>query len=246
MNIEFVDEISSTNDVLLERAFSGEATSECALVAFCQTKGKGRKGREFYSPSETGLYLSILLFPKIPIEEVLKLTPLMAVAAARALEEYSKEQIDIKWVNDLYKNGKKIGGILTECSPEIIKGIPKYIVIGIGINLFPPEGGFPKEIKDRAGALYDKNAAAIGDIKTLKKNIAASMIETFEGYYLDFPNKDYLEEYRDRLFIIGKEVSISDGRRGTVLGIDENFGLKIGFSNGEVDVLSAGEVSLSL
>lgn len=248
MNIEFVEEITSTNTVLLERAKEQKNKEEQVLVAFCQTAGKGRKGRSFYSPSETGLYMSILLYPKYPVSEVLKLTPLMAVAAAKALEDFKGEPIDIKWVNDLYRNGRKISGILTECSPKIENGIPEYVVIGTGINLFTPEGGFPEDIRDRAGSLFDENDISVKkeDRNAIKRKLAIDIIGSFEKYYEGFPTVNYLEDYRKRLFIVGKEVLVSDGRKGTVLGVDDNFGLKIRFVDGGEDILNAGEVSLTL
>jgi len=246
MQIDFKESVTSTNTILLDAASKGEK-KERALVAFCQTAGKGRKGRSFYSPDETGIYLSVLLFPDFKIEEVLKLTPLMAVAASKALEKYSDKKMDIKWVNDLYLNEKKIGGILTECSPNIISGIPEYIVIGIGINIFEPEGGFPLEIKDRAGSMFSySERKTMGDDKELRKNIANAIIEIFNEYYSDFRSSDYLSEYENRLFIIGRRVDISDGRSGKVLGIDENFGLKLELDDGSFDVINAGEVSLTL
>lgn len=247
MKVEFIDEIDSTNSELLKRALNNPEMEDEALVAYKQTMGKGRRGRSFFSPENTGIYISILLHPDCYVNEATLVTTTMAVAAARALEKNDSNEVYIKWVNDLYVEGKKVGGILTECSPEIADGKPKYLVVGIGINLFTPKDDFPDDIKDKAGSVYNKEFEKnITDNKSFRQKIAKLIIDEFLELYGGCPNNSHLDEYRERSFIIGKEVMIVDDDIVTVLGIQDDFGLSVKYKNGIVRNLTAGEVSLLL
>ena len=236
IDVEYVNEVTSTNDILLKQ----QPKEDKALVAFAQTKGKGRRGRQFFSPKDTGIYMSILLHPSVRIEELTGITTMMAVAASNALEKYIDESIDIKWVNDLYLHGRKIAGILTECSPFIEDGVPSYAVVGIGINIYDPEEGFPSDIENRAGSLLGKKAAD----KDLRRQIAESILCSFDEMYREFPEKSCIVQYRKRCFLIGHRVVILGGDEVLVNGIDDNFGLEIIHDDGSTEILRAGEVSL--
>lgn len=272
MKVEFIDEIESTNTELVNRGHKEQ--EDTVLVAFKQTKGKGRRGRSFYSPSESGLYMSFLVHPDVLIEDAFRLTTLLAVSACEAIEDMMKlyplsekeatkvienamkaqkeenddNVIKIKWVNDLYKDNKKISGILTECSSTISSGKPEFLVGGIGINIFEPKGGFPDDIKDRAGAIYDTDVNKIDKelLTEIKKALAGLMVDKFEKYYKDFPAPIYLGEYKRRSFLIGKKVQILDGPMVNVDDIDEDFGLCVEHEDGQKEILRAGEVSLIL
>ena len=131
------------------------------LVAESQTAGRGRLGRSFHSPVGTGLYMSILLRPTFSAERALFITTAAAVAVCRAIEQETGLKPQIKWVNDIYLHEKKICGILTESSINFeTKGL-KWAVLGIGLNLSEPEGGFPEEIRSVAGALFAESCARV-------------------------------------------------------------------------------------
>lgn len=250
MEICFVEETTSTNTVLYEEGLAGR-TEDCMLVAFRQTNGKGRRGREFYSPVDTGLYLSIFLHKELEVSKALLLTPLMAVAASEAVEKYIDDSISIKWVNDLYYKDKKVSGILTESSPLTSDGQTEFVVIGIGLNLFEPEGGFPEDIKGRAGAIFDKSIKNVTDMShdeltAFKKKMAQTILERFEFHYSKFPNETPVEEYRKRSYISARWVQILDGPEVFAEGISDDFGLAIQYRDGSKDILKAGEVSLVL
>lgn len=255
MKVEFVDEIESTNTELVNRGHKEQ--DDTVLVAFKQTKGKGRRGRSFYSPAKSGLYMSFLVHPAVVIEDAFKLTTLVAVAACKAIEQLlsvyplsegktDDNVIKIKWVNDLYKDNKKISGILTECSSDITNGKPKFLVAGIGINLFTPKGGFPDDIKDRAGAIYSSLIDDIDELllKDIKEKLAYLMIEAFNEYYSSFPLMTFSEEYKRRSFLVGRYVDILNGPRVLVKGIDDELGLVVEHEDGRGEILTAGEVSL--
>lgn len=243
MRISFEESIDSTNLYLYAAATRGEITDDVALAAFEQTGGKGRRGRTFFSPSKTGIYLSLLLHPDATVRETTLITTMMASAASRALEMNDSPRIQIKWVNDLYVGERKVGGILTECSSLITDGKPEFAVVGIGINLFPPDDGFPDEIEQRAGVVF-QNPVPSRINKSFRRKIVRDIVDCFMEMYTAFPQKDYLSDYRDRLFIIGRQVQIVDGPVVTVCGLDDDFRLIVRLPDGSTDNLDAGEVSL--
>lgn len=239
MKTEFVETIDSTNSELLRRGAAGEP-EDCCLVAFGQTAGRGRRGRSFESPDGSGIYMSLLLHPRCEVNKASLLTTLMAVASCEALEEYDTGVIDIKWVNDLYYEKRKIAGILTECSPKIENGIPAYVVVGIGVNVYPPKTGFSEAISTKAGWLFDDSE------RNALREIALNILKFFERYYADFPKVTWIEKYRKRSFLIGREVKLSDGTELKITGIDDDFGLLGITSCGRQCKYTAGEVSLIL
>ena len=246
MRIEFQNEVTSTNDILINE----HPLEDMALVAFSQTKGKGRKGREFFSPSDTGLYMSIILHPECLVQDAIKLTTIMAVAACRAIDRIKDDTCvtKIKWVNDIYMNEKKIAGILTERSPNKVNGVPDFLVVGIGINVFEPDGGFPDEIRNRAGAIFDNDEYLKTNISKndARKTLAYYMVEEFMKIYESFPNCSYEDEYINRSMLIGRNVCIVGGDEVLVESIDSDLGLVVRHKDGTLETLTAGEVSLVL
>lgn len=138
----FLEETDSTNRVAKELARQG-ALHGTAVLAKRQTAGRGRMDRRFFSP-EGGMYLSVILRPALPPEELSLVTPMAATAVWKAVEKAAGIRLGIKWVNDLYLEGKKVCGILCECAGDAV-------IVGVGLNLKAPEGGFPPDLN--AGAL---------------------------------------------------------------------------------------------
>ena len=132
---------------LIEGAW-GEEIQPTVLLAEGQTAGRGRLGRSFYSPTDTGLYTSLIIESPSSLDKLLSLTALAAVAASEAIEAAFGINVGIKWVNDLYYNERKIAGILAE---SCISGTKRYIILGIGINLSTES--FPDDILLKAGSL---------------------------------------------------------------------------------------------
>lgn len=273
LHVQVKKQVDSTNNVLKQYAADGEKR-DMVLLAEEQSAGRGRRGRSFYSPEGTGLYMSLLLHPEASPEEAAMLTTLTAAAAAQAVEKVSGEETEIKWVNDVRMRGKKISGILTEGSSLLEEGKLEYVVVGIGINIYEPEGGFPEEVKEIAGAVFASHSPR----ENLRNCLAAEFLKNFMEYYRTFPARDYLEEYRKRSFVIGKRVQIvtpsgqprgsaeaGSGRDGAgtqtqssarnsaqspdrssalVLGIDDACHLKVQYDDGVVEYLSSGEISI--
>ena len=222
--------VTSTNILLKEKAALG-APEGTVLIASSQTSGRGRFARKFYSPENSGIYMSILLRPRMPAENAVLITTAAAAAVAVAAENLSGKKTEIKWVNDVLINGKKICGILTEA------------VLGIGINAYTPSGGFPEEIKNIAGAVFEQKAA------DLRSRLAAEVLKSFYGFYSTLEGRGFLEEYRRRSAVIGKRISVisRDGAVfATALGIDENCRLQVKYDDGRTAALSSGEISTKI
>lgn len=150
--LKVYQEIDSTNRAAKEAAVTGLAGHGGCVVAGKQTAGRGRRGRSFYSPEEAGLYLSVILKPRGSLKESLLLTAEAAVAVYKAVLRTTGISLGIKWVNDLYYNEKKVCGILTEAVTDFESGDIDFAVVGIGLNLYEAEGGYPSEIRNVAGA----------------------------------------------------------------------------------------------
>ncbi len=237
---EFYPTTESTNTISKNRASQGE-NEGFFVVASEQTAGRGRLGRSFYSPDDTGLYMSLLLKPDIKPEDAVLITTAAAVSVCEALEITGVRNPQIKWVNDVFVNGKKVCGILTEASFNSRKGSLDYVVLGVGINVYEPEGGFPEDIKDIAGAVFvEKN-------ENLRNRIAAEFLNYFMRYYKKFEDKSHCSEYARRCFVIGENINVIKNGEATpakALGIDENCGLLVEYKDGEKAVLNSGEISI--
>ena len=232
----------STNDDLKKAARDG-AEEFTLIVADRQTKGKGRLGRSFFSPEGTGAYMSLLLKPQCTAGESTLLTCLAAAATADAIEEVTGIKSDIKWVNDIFISGKKVAGILTEGSVSRDTGRPDWAVVGIGINIAPPESGFPDEISSVADSLLQK-----ADTDVRNRLIAATVNRIFY-YYKSFSEKTFMQAYRKRLFFIGKKVTlIRNGKETEVIaeGIDSMCRLCVILPDGSREAVFGGEISVRL
>ena len=244
LDISVFSSVTSTNTILKEMAEQG-AKEGTVIIAEEQTAGRGRTGKQFYSPKGTGIYTSILLRPDIPAEESLFLTTSAAVATARAIEDVSDKRALIKWVNDIYLEDKKTCGILTEGAFNVETGKLDYAIVGIGINVCIPDGGFPDNIKDIATAIFDKQTDSINK----RSILIANLLDYFMEYYKDFKSKSYVKEYIERSMIIGKTITVIEGSKTSVakaIDIDKNCRLKVQFEDGTTKWLSSGEVSTKI
>lgn len=240
-NITFkvYDSLISTNKTAKELAENG-AKEGTVIVAKKQTGGRGRLGRSFHSPEGTGLYFSIILRPDFSPKQNLLITPAAAVAVSTVIEALTDTKAQIKWVNDIFINGKKVCGILSEAKLNA-KGTTEYVILGIGINLTPPKGGFPKDIELVAGALFNapQNDTA--------NEIMVKTVTTFLNLYQSLTDDKIYTEYEKRLMLKKAEVNYTENgevKCGTVLGIDRSFNLIINKADGKEFHLSSGEVTI--
>ena len=241
IKISVVEVTGSTNEDMKKRAREGEDEISL-LIANGQTAGKGSKGRSFFSPDGMGVYMSFLLRPDCSAEESTLLTPMAAVATALAIEKVTGTEAKIKWVNDIFVDSRKVSGILTEGTAKKGGHGLEWAVVGIGINIKRPEGGFPSEIKDIAGAVYEGG-------ENLRNRIAAEVANGFVHFYKRLTERGFYEEYRKRLFILSREVTVTladESFIATVVDLDPMFRLKIMLSDGEERLLSSGEISIRI
>ena len=236
--------ITSTNTVLKARAADG-APEGLVLIAAEQTAGRGRMGRSFYSPPDSGLYMSLLLRPKIAAQEATRITACAAVAVAETVEELSGRPTRIKWVNDVLLDGRKICGILTEASFDCESGELAYVIVGIGINITVPEGDFPEELRQIAGAAFDGAA-----IPELRARLAAGVLDRLFHYAAELDSPACFEAYRARSLVLGKAVNLLiPGREpepAEVLGLNRDYSLRVRMPDGSERSVSSGEVSVRL
>ena len=223
-----------------ERAEKSSATLAEGTVYLtdCQSGGRGRQGHSFYSPKGMGIYFSILTRPKESSGNALTITTHAAVAVVRAVKELYNISLSIKWVNDLFLNGKKVCGILAEGKfcPAL-----EYCIMGIGINLFTPEGGYPAEIREIAGSLFGEyQAERFSDFD--RNRLMASILY----HYFSLCNvKEVLPEYRENNLVLGRRVLFSENgieKEGVVTAITKHGELFLSLDSGASQILLSGEV----
>ncbi len=236
-----VPSLSSTNTVLKERYL--DRPHGFVLLAGEQTGGRGRLGRSFASPAGTGVYLTILLHPTLPLAHIQFVTIAAAVAVAEAIEQAAGFAPQIKWVNDVLMEGRKLCGILTEAMIEGETGTVSSLVVGIGVNLRPnPE--WPEEVRAVAGAISE-----FGTVPR-RAELAAAILSRFERTYSlleQGQEAELLERYRSRLCCIGKPVTVISPTakyQAECIGLDENGHLLVRDGSGQEHTLSSGEISI--
>ena len=240
--VETRKSLSSTNTVLREMAAKG-AREGYVLAAEGQTAGRGRQGREFYSPSGCGAYFSVLLRPGSKVSDASLVTSAAAVAVARAIEDITGIKVGIKWVNDLFYKGKKVCGILTEANIDMESGLADSIVVGIGINITKPKEGFVAALDDVAITLTED---AEGNDNARHRIIAATL-DNFWKYYKDLQRREFLQEYRERSILLGRDIYVLSGNEkkpARAIAIDDECRLIARYENGETTTLNSGEVSI--
>ena len=241
----YFDSVDSTNNVLKDLAAKC-AESGTVVIADHQTGGKGRRGRSFASPAGAGIYLSYLFRPESGFDKISDLTSWTAVAVADAIKKAYGFDTQIKWVNDLLMNRKKICGILTEVSVEGESGYIDTCIIGIGVNV--NESSFPPELSGIATSISIEQ----GGQKFIRSKLASEMIRSMDDLASNWPDSTYyLDRYRGLNITTGSKVTAyplkienGQGRTGTALSINDDFSLKVKFSDGSVEDLKSGEVSV--
>ena len=229
MNILKFNKLDSTSTYARQNADSLPLPS--LIIADYQSAGRGRRGNSFYSPEGTGLYFTLLFEAEnnLPL-----ITPAAALAVCKSLKETFNVDAKIKWVNDVFLNGKKICGILSEC---YVSNNQKLIAVGIGINLTTTK--FPDNLS---------NAGSIG--QECNKDLLA---ERICNYLLDYANnpddKAITSDYEKQLFIIGKKITFAENNvhfTAVVEGINEQCNLEVKLDDGTIKTLSSGEISIIL
>ena len=233
----------STNALVREKANQGRPEG-CIIIACEQTDGRGRYGRQFFSPVDSGVYLSLLLRPTAySPQQATCLTAAAAAAMCQAIEAVTGQQPGIKWVNDIFLHGKKVCGILTEAAVGLETGTLNYMVLGAGVNLYPPVKGFPEEIQPIAGSVLERSCPEA------KNRLVGEFLNRFWDFYTHPECRAYLEDYRSRSLAIGQNVTVLSAGRAVsayAYGIDDDFRLLVRYENGDTEALSYGEIRIQL
>ena len=233
----------STNALVREKANQGRPEG-CVIVACEQTAGRGRYGRQFFSPVDSGVYLSLLLRPTAySPQQATCLTAAAAAAMCQAIEAVTGQQPGIKWVNDIFLHGKKVCGILTEAAVGLETGTLNYMVLGAGVNLYPPAEGFPEEIQSIAGSVLERSCPEA------KNRLVGEFLNRFWDFYAHPKCRAYLEDYRARSLAIGRNVTVLSAGKAVsayAYGIDDDFRLLVRYENGDTEALSYGEIRIQL
>ena len=205
-------------------------------LSTCQTAGRGRFQRPYYSPSQGGIYMSLHIQPNLPYEKLPSYTLLVAAAVYKAIKNLTMIEVDIKWVNDIYFKNKKIAGILTEAMTSVETGLVTDVIIGLGINF--SIGDFPKELKEKAGSLFMPPAP-------ISRNELIS--EIWNCFYNTDPDELFYL-YKERSIVLGKEITFQrngQNEKGMAKDISNTGQLQVELEDKKTIWLNSGEISLT-
>lgn len=239
--IHHLRETVSTN-ITAKQLAAGGAPEGTLVVSETQTGGKGRLGRNWFSPFGEGIYISLILKPAISPAEAPKITLMTAVAMAEALHSGTGLYISIKWPNDILISGKKTAGILTEISTEM--DAVDYVVIGVGLNV--NIASFPQEIRENATSLLIET----GKVHS-RSSLMRDFLKWFENYYELFQRADFepiLNRWRQFSQIAGRRISvetIGGMTIGRALDIDRDGFLMVEDNGGQIHRIYSGDITLN-
>ena len=235
LTIRYKPETKSTQTDAKEGIEAGNKGNTLYLST-CQTAGRGRFQRPYYSPSQGGIYMSLHIQPNLPYEKLPSYTLLVAAAVYKAIKNLTMIEVDIKWVNDIYLKNKKIAGILTEAMTSVETDLVTDVIIGLGINFSIAD--FPDNLKEKAGSLFTAPAP-------ISRNDLIS--EIWNCFYNTDPD-ELLYIYKERSIVLGKEVTFQlDGKlnKGLAKEISESGQLQVELEDKHTIWLNSGEISLT-
>ena len=233
-------EVDSTNERAKALAFKG-AEAGTTVIADVQSAGKGRMGRKFESPSGAGIYMSMILRPRVDMRNGVLITTAAAVAVCRAIKAITDIKPGIKWVNDIYVDKRKVAGILTEGITDLESGTIESVVVGIGVNFKAGPDEYSNELLDKIGWLFNGSTPII-----TRNEMAAAIINELWNISENLEDRSFISEYKELSILRGKDVYyIENGEKhpAKVVDIDDN-GALIVEHNGVRKKLSSGEISI--
>lgn len=243
--IQTMESTTSTND--LAKLYANQnSTTPAIFISEEQTAGRGRLGRKFVSPAKTGLYISLCLFPTIALEDLSLITCATAVACVETLEELTGKSLNIKWVNDLFYQDKKVGGILTEVISDFESQQVQSLIVGMGINLIEATDNFPEELHSIVGSIFP-SLREYKEHAFNRNHFIATFLEKWAFYYQNLSKRDFINSYRNHSNVIGKSIKVMEGNQvydAFAKDIDENGRLIIEKEDKSLHALSYGEVSI--
>ena len=239
--IQIYKALESTNKTAKELAIAG-APHGTVIIADSQTKGRGRYTRSFFSP-HGGLYISIILRPEVlRFDNPTAVTAFAAVSVCEAIEIISDKTPKIKWVNDIFIDGKKVCGILTEAVTNFESGGLEWIVLGIGVNVYTRTEDFPSELQNIATSVFpDKK------IKGVRNKLSAEIINRILGFETAPIEAEIFEKYKKRLMLLVNEITVIQNEKefkATAVDVDSIGHLIVKDEKGEIITLFSGEIRI--
>lgn len=242
IDIKVYNTIDSTNTEAKRLLYTEELSNFTVLVSDEQTTGRGRTGKSFSSPKGSGIYISIVIFPRerFDFNAFDLVTIKAAVAVVNAIKNKTDKKPQIKWVNDIFINHKKVCGILTEADTDFESREIKSIIVGIGLNFDTKIEEFGEELKNIATSLNPEN-------KLLRNEMIAEILNQFYQAYYNYDNNEILKLYKEDSLLLGRMVTFTkNGVRYSAKAVDinEKGNLIVELENNEQMILSSGEVSV--
>lgn len=232
VEVLYYESIDSTNSQAKRLIAAGESRN-LLVIANTQTGGRGRGEKSFYSPADSGVYMSLVVHPKAPLQSAVSSTTAAAVALCRAIETFTDLTPQIKWVNDIYLGSGKVAGILTEAITDFESMSVSSVIIGIGVNIntksFPAEAGNASSL----GADIERNALIVEIVNQI--------------FDITVGGREYMEDYKSRSMVIGRDIMIyKNGAEipAKALSVEDSGALKVQLPGGEVQTLTSGTIRL--
>lgn len=233
--------VTSTNDIAKKLALNG-AKHGTIVISEEQTNGKGRLGRSFYSPANTGIYMSIILKLSLTTMDSVLITTSSAVAICDAIEKLTGINCQIKWINDIYLNGKKIAGILAETSTNFESKTIDYLILGIGLNFTQPKNDFPEELRKIASSLFEHNNSTIN-----RNLLCAEIANNILNMISKIENYDFISEYKKRSIVLNQDIIYTSkgiSLIGKAIDIANDGSLIVKNSDGSTKILNSGDITI--
>lgn len=233
--------VDSTNDIAYQLAEKG-VKEGTVILAEEQSRGKGRHGRRWVSPSRGGIYMSCVFRPQIAPNEIPRITLLAAVAVAKAVEDITSLDVSIKWPNDIMLDGKKVCGILTEMKAE--QDRVDFVILGIGINVNTPV----KQLPRGASSLEEGSRRRGGEIDIFRVELVKKILETLEEYYTLLNKKKFahiIDAWKGFSAMLGSRIRVILPNRafeGLAHDINSDGALIVRLDSGILEKISSGDV----
>lgn len=241
LTIQLFDSVSSTNDIA-KQALRESPGSLSLIATNHQTAGRGRSGKSFYSELKHGLYFTLAFLPNTDeMENIPLYTVLAAATLAETIEAYVPNRVQIKWVNDLFYDGKKVSGILSEMVSGIDEIQTPGIVVGIGLNIAGDFDETDETIQNVAGTLFNLETPDAFN----QNELLSTFLNRFYQQHLSFQKKEFMKSYEAHLLGIGQNVQYTmnqEPKSGVIEGINEKGHLLVRQVDGTIEVLYGQEV----
>ncbi len=235
----YVYKIIDSTNTQAKKLLTDGAKHGTIITAEEQSAGRGRFDRKFFSPAKTGIYMTVIIKPQKNVSDVQLITVATAVAVLRAVKKLTGIELDIKWVNDIFLNNKKICGILTEAIVDFESGMAESLIVGIGINISTTYDNFPNDIKKVATSLFPKNIS--------RNHLIAEIVNNLITLCDNLTDKNLIKEYKEHSIVLGKQITYLNNnskQTGKAIDINDNGNLIVKLSDGKIAVLESGEVSI--